>query len=315
VKPIKFESSSGALQALLDTRSFVFAHLYTFTLKSGPVLRYAAADIDIGYGGNVWSHGGPQFDNAGTRSTGHWKVGLDTDTWSCVISPRATDPITGAPNPDLIGSVPWLSAVRGGALDGAVVQVDRAHFAAWPSLPQVGPAVPAGVVNIFTGRVAATDIGRTAAIVNLNSHLELLDVQMPIHLYQAGCHHNLFDNGCTLSAAAYGISGTAAAGSTRTVIISTVGTPSGSGTYALGRIAMTSGANAGFARSVRSWTPPAGGAGGLFTLLSPFPFTIADGDDLVAYPGCNKQLATCELFGNQANFGGQPFIPPPETSV
>ena len=315
MKTVKYETSAGALLALLDTRSFVFAHLYTFTLASGPVLRYSTADVDIGYSGHTWVHGAPPFDTQGQRSTGHWKVGLDTDTWSCVISPRAVDPITGAAFPDKIGGVPWLSAVRGGALDGAVVQVDRAHFPTWPSFPLAGPAAPTGVVNIFTGRVATVDCGRTAAIISLNSHLELLDVQSPINLYQAGCRHTLFDSGCALSASAFGVTGTAAAGSTAAAVISTASAPGGSATFALGRIVFTSGQNAGFSRSVRVWTPPSSGAGGNFTLLSPFPFPVAAGDTLVAYPGCDKQQATCTAFGNISNFGGEPYIPPPETSV
>ena len=79
--------------------------------------------------------------------------------------------------------------------------------------------------------------------------------------------------------------------------------------------AAASGKNAGFARSVRAWTAPSGGGAGAFTLLSPFPFAPAPGDTFTAYPGCDKQLATCALFSNSANFGGMPFIPAPETSV
>lgn len=315
MKTAKWEATSGALMAQLATRSFAMCDLYTFSLAGGGTLRYTTADTDITYGGNTWSHGGPLIDQKENRAVAHWKRGLDTDTWQCTFVPRIADPITGAAFPDTIGSVPWLQAAWGGALDGAVVAVDRAYFAAWPDMPRPIALTPTGVVNIFTGRVATVDIGRSAAMVSLNSHLELLDTQMPINLYQAGCRHALFDAGCSLAASSYAVSGAVGAGSTRQIIFSSIGAPSGSGTYALGRLVMTSGLNAGFARSVRSWSAPAGSAAGSLTLLSAFSFAVLPGDTFLAYPGCDKQLNTCALFSNTANFGGMPYIPPPETAT
>ena len=315
MKTAKYEVSSGALAALLATRRFVYAELYTFTLAGGGVLRYTTADTDMGYSGNVWTHSGPLFDQSGTRAVGHWKTGLDTDTWHCTLAPRSVDPITGAAYPDKIGSVPWLAAARGGALDGAVVLVDRAYLAAWPAFPRASVVAPIGVLNIFTGRVATNDIGRSQVIVNLNSHMELLGQQMPRDLYQAGCRHTLFDSGCTLVASSFAAAGAAAAGSSASVLLSTLTAPSGSGTFAQGRVVMTSGLNATFARSVRSWSAPAGGSPGNFKLLSPLPVPVAAGDTFNAYPGCDRQRATCALFSNTLNFGGQPFIPPPEAAV
>ncbi len=319
MKPIKAEASAGALIALLDTRSFVCADLYTFTLAAGGApLRYTTADTDMGYwqGGasdTIWTHCGPLFDQQQSRAVGHWKTGLDTDTWHCTIAPRQIDVISGVHYPDKIGDVPWLAAALAGALDGAVVQVDRAYMPSWPPLPRGSHVVPTGVVNIFTGKVATVDIGRSAAIITINSHLELLDTQMPRSLYQAGCRHSLFDAGCTLSAAAYGRAGNVASGSSGAVIYATIANPAGSGTNTLGRVVMTTGKNAGFARSVRNWWTAGGNAA--FQLLSPFPFLPQAGDQFVAYPGCDKQAATCAAFGNSANFGGMPYISPPETSV
>ncbi len=316
MKTVKYETSAGALVALLDTRSFAFADLYTITLAGGGTsLRFTTADTDIGYGGDVWTHAGPLIDQKSSRATAHWKIGLDTDTWQFTVAPRAVDPISGAAYPDKIGSVPWLAALQGGALDGAVVLVDRAFVAAWPDFPRSPVVAPTGVVNIFTGRVATVDLGRTTAVISVNSHLELLDQQMPINVYQAGCRHTLFDAGCQLAASSFAVSGTAAAGSMPRVIVSNIGAPSGSGTFTLGSLVMTSGLNAGFARSIRSWSPSTGGASGSIILLSAFPYAVAAGDTFTAYPGCDKQLATCGLFGNTANFGGQPYIPPPETAT
>jgi hypothetical protein len=87
-------------------------------------------------------------------------------------------------------------------------------------------------------------------------------------------------------------------------------TPPGSGTFALGKITMTSGLNSGFSRMVRNWVAPA-----TLVLFRPLPFTVAPGDTFHAYPGCDKQQSTCTAFGNLVNFGGQSYIPDATTAA
>lgn len=317
MKSAIFETSPGALAALLATRSFVFADLYTFTtVNGGPVLRYAAADLDIGYSGNTWVHDGPLFDAGGGQGgpRGHWKTGFDVDTWSVTVAPRVAHPVTGAAYPDQINGQQWWQAAREGALDGATATVDRAYFASWPSGVNAfnAAAAPVGVLNIFTGRVAAVDVGRSRVGISINSHLELLSTAFPRNVFQAPCSHTLFDVGCSLTAASFSVSGTVTTGSTNGAIKANISAPPGSGTFALGRIVMTSGANATFQRAIRRYTA---GAPATLTLLAPFGFDVAVGDTFTAYAGCDKQQSTCALFGNIANFGGQPFIPAPELAA
>src|SRR5947199_8351480 len=95
-----YETSGGALAALLATRSFVFCDLYTITLASGAALQYATSDIDVSYGGLTWKHSNPLIISPDTRPTGHWKAGLDVDTWNLKVMPRRVDPFTGAQFPD-----------------------------------------------------------------------------------------------------------------------------------------------------------------------------------------------------------------------
>jgi len=321
-----WEASPGALMALLFSagpteRIFAYYDLYTITCVQGPVLRYTTCDRTIGYGGTVWAADGVRIEPAGQKNAlFHAKVGLDVDTWQAVFYPRPVDDLTGAAYPDLIGSVPWLAAAAAGALSGATAKVDRAYFALpmtvtvnsggnTYTLPMPVPLQPVGVLRLFAGRVAEVDLGRSGACITINSHLELLNVQMPGNLFQAGCKNKLFDAGCTLSAATYAVTTAAVAGSTRYKLQSAVAAPAGSGTYTLGRIAMTSGLNTGFTRSVRSWD------GLNFTLVNPLPFTVAAGDTFTAWPGCDRQLATCDLFGNRANIKAEMFIPAPETAA
>ncbi|MBB3211665.1 putative phage protein (TIGR02218 family) [Herbaspirillum sp. Sphag1AN] len=45
--------------------------------------------------------------------------------------------------------------------------------------------------------------------------------------------------------------------------------------------------------------------------LSTVPPSLTSGDSILLYPGCDHTLSTCDAkFGNSANFGGFPFIPP-----
>ncbi len=175
--------------------------------------------------------------------------------------------------------------------------------------PSAAPVTPVGVLRIFAGRIAEVDMGRSGAVISINSHLELLNVNLPRNLFQAPCRFRLFGPGCGLNAAAYTANGACAAGSTRGSLVATLSAPPGSGTYTLGRIAMTSGLNAGFGRLVRNWD------GTNWTLIAPLPFAVAAGDTFTASAGCDKATATCTLFDNLDNFGGEPFIPAPETAA
>ncbi len=292
------------------------ARLYTITLFGGSQLRFTDADFDIlGNNGSALVNGfsytsrGVAVDQKESKTQAHWKIGTDTDTWTLVVIPRPFDLVTGAAFPDMIGSVPWLQAAQGGALDAADFQVDEAYFSAIPGWP-ISPAgaSPVGCKTIFAGTIAEVDTTNVVAVLTANDYRQLFTIQMPLHFFQAQCRHTLFDGGCQLNGAPYTISGTVGAGSTQSTIIgSGLPIPQGSGTYQLGTIIMRSGLNATFRRTVKTWD-------GAFTLglINPLPFAVAPGDEFFIYPGCDKLFTTCGLFGNQINYGGMPFIPPPE---
>lgn len=293
------------------------ARLYTITMAGGGQIRFTDADFDIKgnstsalVNGFTYSSGGVRVDQSASKTQAHFKVGTDTDSWTLVLMPRPFDLVTGAAFPDTIGGVPWIQAAQGGALDAADFQVDEAYFSAVPKWP-VPPAgvSPVGCRTIFAGTVGEVDTTNTVAVLTVNDYRSLFTIQMPLHFYQAQCRHTLFDNGCQLSAASFAINGSAAAGSTQAKIVGAgLPRPQGSGTYALGRLVMTSGLNNTYQRTIKSWD-------GSFTLslLNPLPFAVSPGDTFTVYPGCDKLFTTCGAFGNQINYGGQPFIPPPET--
>jgi uncharacterized phage protein (TIGR02218 family) len=336
VKTVKYESGAGLLAAFLAGRpaSALLCDLYSFALagelNSGAPLLFTTADVDIAVpyapgiplvntgpplaapplsaGTTIYSSKLVYFDQLQNKAYGHWKVGLDVDTWQviCTPSPEAR-----------IGNQSFLAALRAGALDGAVVAVDRAFIDNRDGVGYAAALEPLGVVNIFTGRVAEVDLGRSNAVISINSHLELLDQNMPRNLYQAGCRWTLFSAGCNLSAATFQIAGNILSlpAPNSNVLSVNLSRPTGSGTYALGHMVMINGANQGLARSIRSWTPLTPSPQATLTLTAPFPFAFEAGDGFLAYPGCDKQQNTCSAFGNVANFGGMPFIPTPEMAV
>jgi hypothetical protein len=299
--------------------------LYTITLSSGAIIRFTTADFDINcgtgtnYGGltypsGVYPSGGVRVDLKETKSQGHWKTGLDSDQWMITIMPRLVDLVTGGTYPDLIGSVPWLQAAQSGALDAADVQVDRAYFYSMPQYPLTpGGVVPIGTLTIFAGLVAEVDTTNMAAVITINDYRSLLSYTVPRHYFQAGCRHALYDNGCNangnVSRAGFVKTGTAGAGSTQlTILAPGLVVPGGSGTYTLGTLQFTSGLNNALWGFIVSWN----GATAL-SLIAPMPFTVSVGDTFNIYPGCDKTLATCGLFANTPQFGGEPNIPVPET--
>ena len=325
------KTASTALTALLNaaggSQPLIQYDLYNINLAGGGTLLYTTADFPISAssstiwnapalgGGTLWFSGmnwfpGP-FDDEGTKSTGHWKVGLDSDTWQLKVAPRAFDPVTGAAFPDKIGSTPWLQAIRAGLLDGADIIVSRAYFSSMPTWPIAGGgAVPVGTVIIFRGVMGEADMSSSAAYLNISDYRSLLTQNMPRNLYQASCPHRVYDSRCTLNAATYTGSFTASSGSSQSAVNCTsITAPGGSGTWTLGTIAFTSGLNSGISRTVSFWS------GTYLIPLQPFPFSISAGDAFTVTAGCDKQMATCTAFGNLANFGGEPYIPIPEVSL
>lgn len=324
--------ASPALIALINsvivgTGAMADFDLYTITDFAGNVYRYTTADFDINcgsgtnYGGlpqpsGLYSSGGVRVDQNASKTQAHWKTGLDADTWTVVMIPRPFDLVTNAPFPDTIGDVSFLQALQAGAWDGADFQVDRAYFSGgaptWPMTS--GGAVPVGTITIFAGIVAEIDTTNAVAVVTVNDYRSLTSFSMPRHYFQGGCRHMLFDAGCNangnMNRSTFAVSATAAAGSTQAAIVSPGITPppSSSGTFTLGTLQFTSGLNENFWAFIVQWDGES-----TLSLLEPLPFAVSPGDTFTAYPGCDKTEATCTAFGNFPQFGGEPFIPVPET--
>jgi len=297
--------ASVLFQTILGQSEWLAPDLYTFTLADGTVLRYTNLDVDVLCLGNTFSSGGltgPFFDRQDNKAKCHWKIGVDVDTLIFDVIPGSST----------IEGKPFLQAARLGIFDGAELQLERAAIAPPTGAFQPPLPAPAGTVILFVGRVGEIDFGRSLATFNVNSHLELLNLNLPRNLYQSACVNSLYDAACGVNRAAYQVNGAAAAGSSTSAVTATLASPTG--WFDQGSLIFTSGQNQGFARTVKSYVA---GSPGTLSLIEPLPFAPAPGDTFQAFPGCDKTNGAggCAKFNNTARFKGFPFVPIPETAA
>jgi uncharacterized phage protein (TIGR02218 family) len=292
---------SAALRSLLATRQFYTADLYTLSLVDGTALRYCGGDRDITWNGSRFAAGGqtgPYFDRSSSKAKCRWRIGVEVDQLVLDVLPGSA----------AIAGLPFLSAARQGALDGAELTLERAFMPSWGD-------VSAGTVVMFAGRIAEIEAGRSVATLTVNSHLELLNLNLPRNLYMPGCVNTLGDASCGVNLAAFAVATTVLElGTPDQVVFETL--PYASGYFDLGKVAFAGGALAGVSRSVKAYLNIAGLCYAYLT--APLPVQPAVGDAVTLYPGCDKTPTGangCAKFANQARFRGFPFVPVPETAV
>ena len=264
------------------------ADLLTLTTLGGVDYRYTSAGIDLSYGGNLYSSGDVQFVRNRTRTL----IGIEVDTLSLTLQASASN---------LVGGIPVLQALHNGGMDGATVKLERVFMATWGD-------TSAGTVLLFQGVVAESEFGRTEARLTVKSALELLNIKMPRNLYTPNCIHTLFDSGCGLNKASFGVVGSISAGSTTRLLNCTLA--QAAGWFDQGTITFTSGLNNGVSRNIQSYTS------GQIVLNYPLSIAPGTGDGFTAYPGDDKTQSPCaNKFNNIVSFRGFPYIPTNETAL
>lgn len=301
------KSASAAFKALLVTGNFIKADIYTFTLVGGTVLRYTSLDADVTANGFSFSSGraagGPFFDRTDNKAKGHWKVGVEVDTLTFDVVPGLA----------MVEGLSFLAAARLGLFDGADLQLERAYMAPGSGPPWIATA---GTAIVFVGRVAEVDLGRSLVTFTVNSHLELLNLNLPRNLFQASCVNSLYDTACGVSRAAYQVNTTVSSWQPATGTIATAYHGQASDWFDQGSITFTSGQNAGFARSIRSSASDQASFTNIVPMF-PFPYAPQVGDAFTLLPGCDKTAGAggCLKFNNFARFKGTPRVPTPENAV
>jgi uncharacterized phage protein (TIGR02218 family) len=280
-------TASAPLIALINgSNEYLIADLISIILVTGSVLYYTSADVNIVYGGNTYVPF--PFERGSTKTV----VGTQVDTLDVTLFAGISNLISGIPIPQFASN---------GGFDGADVTLYRAFLTSWT-------AAPTGALIMFTGSISDATPSRTTVQLTVKSDLELLNIQMPRNLYQAGCLHSLYDTGCTLNKASFASNTTINATSTKLSLNCALATAAGY--FDQGYLVFTSGQNAGVSRTIKKHTL------GNFIIALSLPFTPTVGDAFTVYAGCDKTQATCtSKFNNVIHFRGYPFIPIPETAV
>lgn len=281
------KARTPALQSLLDSGQYCKCNLFTFTLITGQIYRWTDADIDVVSAGLIYSSTGPSISGAHF----HLSRGLQVDVLTLRVLSKSSD---------LIGAVPWSVAARSGALDGALVRIDKAFLSAWGS--------PAESLNFFTGRIRDAKDMEIDIEITVSSDDDQLNAPIPKLSFQPGCVRTLYESGCTVARAAFRKTGNVTGVQNRVRL--SIGLSDPDGFYALGAITFNTGLNSGVRRSIKSH------AGGVIELSNPLVFDLAVGDAFSIVAGCDKTSAMCaNKFNNLPNFKGTPYVPKPETMV
>ncbi len=281
-------AASPELIAFLNSgHSFRMVDLYDFQLQGGDTEYYSGGDFSLEFEGNFYRHDSVIIEREGTRTV----IGTEVDTLDMQV--------TAHPDNLLEGSS-WISAVRNGALDGAVVLVRRLFMPTWDD-------TTLGAIIVFSGLMADINTDRMKASVTCHSDLQYLNIKVPRDLYQTGCKNTLYKPGCTLTKADWRVP-LKVISATRTQVFTT---PFQTASYFdLGTMEIVSGIAGGASRTVKSY------AAGVFSLALPLITPPSPGDDIDAYPGCPKTRVVCRgTFNNERNYRGEPFVPVPETGT
>jgi uncharacterized phage protein (TIGR02218 family) len=283
------KAASGALVSLLNSRAdFVMADLYTFTLIGGQILYFSGGPDQLIANGRTYIRG-PKFERSRTKLV----IGTQVDQLEIKVYPEPSD--------QQLGNI-WPWSLWQGALDGALVQLERAFMPTWGD-------TSAGTVILFAGRVAECEFSRTMVDLKVASYLELLNIQMPRRLWQALCGHVFGSPMCGFNRFSMAVDFAYTTGNV--VVLGGVPVTGKPLAYIGGTVQALSGQNYGVMRTITNWSD-----GQALAVQRAFPYTPAVGDVFQALPGCDKSLPTCEnTFNNGIHFGGFPYIPTAETGV
>ena len=153
--------------------------------------------------------------------------------------------------------------------------------------------------TIFSGVVKSVQFAEGQVSALCVASAQYLKKKIPPYLYQAFCNHTLYDTGCGLDKAAWKITGilTVVSG---TRLAATIWTTKPDGWFNGGYVEI-----GGDKRLIIKHI------GANFTIHAPFDNRATPGASADAYPGCDKNPATCKAkFSNfDAHFLGMPYIP------
>jgi hypothetical protein len=288
------------LHALLATRQFVYADVFTFIPKVSQPLYYTNAQRDVTVVPIVGGPGRVTFFANRVILTGlRFKtgIGVEVDEQNVEIAYPET--------PDFQAYLTWPEALKQGRLDGATVRRDRFFAANWGS-PWIAGC------KMFTGMVSSLDsVGRQTATINVKSNLILLNQQMPKDLFQPICKHTWADAGCGLDRSLFVVQttvGSGGGGPTRTFIP----WAGAADQFNMGTTYIEGDDNVTRVRTILKVDPGVG-----VHLIYPIDFDPVVGSNVSFYPNCRRLFENCGDYhaDPKTAFLGFPFVPVAETAA
>jgi len=270
---------SPALRAHLLGPVTTLAWCWTVTRTDGVVLGFTDHDRPISFGG-VTCEAASGFAATQIASS----LGLSVDNLD----------VEGALSSGAITE----EDIAAGRYDGARIEVWRVN---WTD-PDQRVLMRAGAI----GEITRGELAFTAELRGLAHTLD----QVSGRTYQRTCDALVGDTRCTvdLDQAAYRGAGTVASVADDRLVTTNDLSAFEEGWFTHGRLAWTSGANAGTAMEVRGHT--VSGSSATLALWQRAPLAIVAGDGFTVTAGCDKTLPTCKAkFDNVANFRGFPHMP------
>lgn len=204
---------------------------------------------------------------------------------------------------------PTFASIVAGDWDNAYVEV---FYLYWPE-PSRGRHVLKG------GNIGEVSTALSSSTTEIRGIIQRL-TQSIVDVTQPSCRHRFGDGsqwmgGCnndgTMSPDDWNVTGTLSGVSADGVELSSsafveLSPPpaGGAGSFAWGRVVLTSGDNAGRVGEVKA------SESGKVRLHLPFPYPVTAGTSFVAYYGCDGLRDTCiNTFDNFLNFDGEPDLP------
>lgn len=160
-----------------------------------------------------------------------------------------------------------------------------------------------GIDEVKAGTLGEVAPNRDGFVVELRSIEQALQQQIG-DVTQKTCRYRLGDARCRVNLTSWTHTAAVTAVTSRSVFTA-ASLAQAADYFTEGELRFLSGANAGFARKIKS-----SASGGALTLSIAAPYDVAAGDTLQLIAGCRKRhLEDCKTkFSNILNFGGEPHL-------
>jgi uncharacterized phage protein (TIGR02218 family) len=280
------------LLADLQSDATSLAFIWAITMADGRKIRGTEHDQDI----TIPPAGSPD-PNAGTYYavanitlgdvTSNSDLSVDNLEVSGALSPTAGESTGKATVLDVS-----VDDIEAGLLDLAPVSIMICNWRA-PSH---------GYFEVKTGTLGAISHNSDGKYTTEVRGMTQLLAQTIIRTFSASCNVVKFgDIRCGFNVAAHTITGSVSADTSGNRIQFGVdldpGSPASGFSYQGGILTFTSGANSGYSREVKA-DPNANG--GIIVFWESFPEDVNHGDAFTLSPGCDRQQATCKIYGRFA---------------